>query len=130
MKYSATMYAQAFVAALTHEGEGKKETQAVMAKNFLKLVRESGDETHLEKILEETERLLRQKDGTRKLVVESARPLDAHSQTLIKKLAHHGDIIEEKISPELIAGIKITANDEMQFDGSLKSKLDKVFGMV
>jgi len=26
------------------------------------------------------------------------------------------------IDPDLIAGIKITVNDEMQFDGSLKSK--------
>jgi len=41
-----------------------------------------------------------------------------------------GDVVEARIDPDLIAGIKITVNDEMQFDGSLKSKLNKVLGAV
>ena len=46
---------------------------------------------------------------------------------LVASLANKGDVVEEKINPDLVAGIKITANDEMQFDASLKRKLDDVF---
>ena len=48
-----------------------------------------------------------------------------------KKLVHAfvrvHDIVHEKIDPTLVAGIKVTINDEMQFDGTMKAKLDKLF---
>jgi F0F1-type ATP synthase delta subunit len=121
-------YAKAFVEALAAAkgAEGEKE----MAKNFLALVRKNGDEARLTKILVETERLMRLQNGTRRLVVESARALDAKAKALVNAIARSGDAIEEKINPSLVAGVKITANDEMQFDASLRRKLDAVFGTL
>jgi F0F1-type ATP synthase delta subunit len=128
MRYSVNSYAKAFVEALaTAKGaEGENE----MAKNFLALVQKNGDETKIAKILAEAERLMRLRNGTRRLVVESARALDAKAKTLVGAIARSGDAIEEKINPSLVAGIKVTANDEMQFDASLRRKLDTVFGTL
>ena len=126
MKYPASTYAKALVEALT-TAKGSEDKRA-MADRFVALVRLSDDEAHLPKILDQADRLLRRENGTRRLVVESARALDAKLKQLVASLANQGDAIEEKINPDLIAGIKITANDEMQFDASLKRKLDDVFG--
>ncbi len=126
MKYSAHTYAEALVEALA--GAEGRDAGAAMAERFLELVRRNGDELHLPSILGETDRLMRRRDGTRRLIVESARTLDAGARSLVASLARKGDAIEERINPGLIAGIKVTANDEMQFDASLRSKLDSVFG--
>jgi F0F1-type ATP synthase delta subunit len=80
----------------------------------------------LKKIYEQAEKIIREKTGKRKLVVEVARKakgLDA----AVRKIAKKSDIVEEKINPDLIAGIKITINDEMQFDGSMSRKIKKLF---
>jgi F0F1-type ATP synthase delta subunit len=31
------------------------------------------------------------------------------------------------VRPELVAGLTITINDDLRFDGSLKGKIDKLF---
>jgi F0F1-type ATP synthase delta subunit len=56
-------------------------------------------------------------------VARKAKGLDA----AVKKIAKKSDIVEEKINPDLIAGIKITINDEMQFDGSFAKKVKELF---
>lgn len=125
MKYSANTYAKALVEALATAKNA--EDERAMADRFVALVRLSGDESHLPAILDEADRLRRENNNTRKLVIESARALDEKMKKLVASLAKPGDSIHEKINPSLIAGIKITANDEMQFDASLKRKLDNVF---
>lgn len=126
MKYSSHTYAKAFVEALG-AAEGH-EAAGAMAERFVDLVRRNGDESHLPAILDEADRLMRRGNGTRRLVVASARALDAGTASLVASLANAGDVIEHRIDPSLIAGIKVTANDELQFDASLRRKLDAVFG--
>jgi F0F1-type ATP synthase delta subunit len=125
MKYPVVTYAKAL--ALAIEGQGKQKNEEI-AKNFLELVRRNGDEVHLSKIVEAAERFVHQKSGLRTFVVESARPLDPATQALVKSVMKPDDRMQTKINPELVAGIKILVNDELQFDGSLKGKLDKLFG--
>lgn len=126
MKYSVHTYAQALVAVI----EDKAVKDDVIEKNFLALVRKNGDEGHLPQILEEASRLARGKSGIRKVTVESARELSPSQKATLKQFIQLHDEVEERIDKELIAGIKITVNDETQFDGSLKSKLNKVLGSV
>ena len=126
MKYSVHTYAQAFVEALEEHADAKKGiSEAALGKNFLELVRRNGDEVHLPNILEEASRLVRGKDGSRQVMVESARALTSAQKSYLKHFMKPNDVVVEKIDPELIAGVKITVNDEMQFDGSLKHKLNK-----
>jgi F0F1-type ATP synthase delta subunit len=129
MKYAPHVYARALVEVLSAPvtGPGKK-TDDELAKNFLALVRKNGDERYLRKILEEASRFARGKSGVRKVTVESARALTPLQKAALAHFAKPGDIVEERIDPDLIAGIKIILNDEMQFDGSLKNKLNRVLG--
>ena len=59
--------------------------------------------------------------------VESARALSAAQEQAVAQFLKADDVVERTIDPALIAGIRIVLNDEMQFDGSLRGKLDKVF---
>ncbi|HEY5221135.1 MAG TPA: F0F1 ATP synthase subunit delta [Candidatus Paceibacterota bacterium] len=131
MKYAPHVYAKALVEVLSApEGSAGKKTDAAIAKNFLELVRKNGDESHLQKILEEASRFARGKSGVRKVMIESARPLAPSQRKIVERFTKPGDVVEERINPDLIAGIKVILNDEMQFDGSLKNKLNRVLGSV
>ncbi len=123
MKYSAHLYARALVEALS-----ESEDEAAIGKNFLELVKKNSDEAHLKKILDEASRMARSKSGIRKVTIESARALNASQRSLMDQFVQARDIVEERVDPELIAGVKITVNDEMQFDGSLKYKLSRALG--
>jgi len=128
MKYPAHIYAKALAEVIGDPSRkiSEKETAAIV-KNFLELVRANGDESHLRKILEEAARFARGKAGIRKVSVESARALSTAQEKEVAKFLTAADVVERTIDPALIAGIRILVNDEMQFDGSLRGKLDKVF---
>jgi F0F1-type ATP synthase delta subunit len=130
MKHPTHIYAKALVEVLDDFSKkgGKDDTQ--IANNFLAMIKKNGDEGHLKKILEEASRFARGKSEVRKVTVESARELNPSQKEMMKNFIKPGDVIEERIDPELIAGIKIILNDELQFDGSLKNKLNKVLGTI
>jgi len=126
MKYSVQNYAKALVEAI----EAPKANHAAVEKNFLALVRKNGDETRLKKILEEAARLSRGKGAGRDVVISSARPLAKAQEKLLQQFVKPGDTVTYATNPELVAGIKIVVNDEMQFDGTMKGKLDRLFGTI
>jgi F0F1-type ATP synthase delta subunit len=128
MKYAPHIYAKALVEVLSAPAGPGKKNDGELAKNFLAFVRKNGDEGHLKKILEEASRFARGKSGVRKVTLESARALQPAQRAALARFIKPGDVVEELVDPDLIAGIKIVVNDEMQFDGSLKSKLSKVLG--
>lgn len=123
MKYSVHDYAKALDGAVA----APKANDAAIAKNFLALIRRNGDESRLEKILDEAARLARGKHGVREVTIESARPLTASQESAAKNFLKSGDMVNYAIDPTLVAGVRIIMNDETQFDGSLKSKLDTLF---
>lgn len=116
------MYAQALAAAAAEAGD-----HAVIAKNFLALVRRNGDERYLPRIVKESERLMREHRGIREITVVSARELKAPPRALLKNFAKPEDEVHGEIQPELIAGIKIMVDGQLQFDGSMKGKIDRMF---
>lgn len=130
MKYPAHIYAKALVGVLDDQKTSGMAHDAEIAQNFLALVKKNGDESHLEKILEEAARFARGKSGVQKITITSARALSPLQEKTMEQLIKPGDIVNRQIDPGLIAGIRITINDEMQFDGSLKKKLNTVLGVV
>jgi F0F1-type ATP synthase delta subunit len=128
MKYPAHIYAKALVEVLADAKKAGVKDESKFADNFLALVRKNGDEMHLRKILEEAARFARGKSGIRKVTLESARALSVEQRATVATFTKDDDVIEERIDPELIAGIRILLDDELQFDGSLKNKLEKAFG--
>jgi F0F1-type ATP synthase delta subunit len=136
MKYSTHLYSKALaevIAAAKPVAATKpahEVRQTLIAKNFLALVRKNGDEAHLRRILEEAGKLVCAKEGTQKVILETARTLGRAQKESLQSFVKKGDVIEEKINPELVAGVRIIVDDEMQFDGSLRGKLDRLFGAV
>lgn len=129
MKYAPRLYAQALSEVVSDRLTPEQEKKFL--KNFIDIVKRNGDLYEIKKIIAETEKLLREKSGRRKLTIETARPVTAEKlRALIRNVARGSDIIEEKIDPTLIAGVTITVNDEFQLDGSLARKLKKLFSYV
>ena len=143
MKYSIHDYARALALAIEAAGTGtgvkgtkgaqsaqEKSThkKSAIERNFLALVRKNGDEVRLLKIVDEAARLLRSKGGERDVRIESARALSASQEKIVHRLVKAGDSVRYATNPDLIAGVKVTVNDEIQFDGTMKAKLDTLFG--
>lgn len=122
MKNKAKIYAEALAGAVLKPGADAEKIKS----NFLKLLEKNGDMGKAKQILGLAEDLFIKKTGRRKVVLESARKIKAKQKELIDQVLHKGDVVEEKISPELLAGIKIIVNDE-QLDMSMASKLQKLF---
>lgn len=121
-KYSVKDYARAFALAAK---EGKDE--AKMVRNFLSLIAKNGDASKLRKIFTEAEKLVRADAGLKKFSIETARPLAKELQSKLRSLADKKDVLEEKVVPELVAGVRLTINDELQFDATLARQLQKMF---
>jgi F0F1-type ATP synthase delta subunit len=132
MKYSVHDYAKALDKAIVDSAAGPVAKKEAIVKNFLGLIRKNNDEARMKKILDEAARLARgrhrgQADATRQITIQSARPISKAQEKMLQSFLHAEDIVEYEIDPELVAGVKIIVNDEMQFDGTMKAKLDKIF---
>jgi F0F1-type ATP synthase delta subunit len=127
MRYPTHIYARALAEVIETT---KPQDEANIVKNFMDLVIKNGDGMHFEKILEETARFARKNSGIRKIVIESARELTPRNKKEIDSFTRPGDVVVETVNPELIAGARIVIDDELQLDGTLKGKLDKVFANI
>lgn len=124
-KYKAKDYAKALSDVLSEKAtdlESKKK-----AGNFLKLLEKNGDMRKAKEIINLTETIFFNKTGRKKITLESARKLNETQRKELKFLETSGDITEEKINKNLIAGIKIIINGNKQFDASLQKKLQNIF---
>ena len=120
---SPQTYARAFVEALDHSPA--HHTQII--KNFIEEVRRNGHWPRRHQIAAECERAWRQRHNQPLLVVESARALNAAQKAHLEKSLGKKHDIEERVRPELIAGVRLTLDDEMQLDHSLAHLLNEVF---
>ena len=129
MKYPAHIYAKALTevaANLSGSRRTAAEEKKIIA-NFIQLVRKNGDGRALAKIVALTEKRLRVLSDKKSLLIESARNIAPNVRKMLGDLMRGADFVQEKITPELIAGIRITINDDTQFDASLNHKMQKLF---
>jgi F0F1-type ATP synthase delta subunit len=121
MKYTPHLYARALT-SLLEKGLSKTEEDSVV-QNLLALLKRNGDLKHLPKIISLAEHQLIENQGGRNITIETARPIPD-----IKKKIHFllraNDVVEEKINPAILAGVRVVINGESQIDASLKSQLD------
>ena len=117
------LYAKALAEVLSKKGIDEKK----IVNNFVKLLVGAGYENKSKEVLDLAEDYLLQKQGKRKIVLETARKMTAGQKKMAQSIAQTGDIVKEKINPELIAGIKIIINNSRQFDASMQSKLQNIF---
>lgn len=125
MRYPAKYYARAF-AELIHDKMTSAEKDALVA-NLVASIRRHGDTGKFPAIMKETARMLRKKTGAREVLIETARPLKGDPARMFKGLIGPHDAVETRVTPELVAGVKITLDDEREFDMTLKRKIDMLF---
>ena len=117
------LYAKALSEILSE----KKFDEKKVINNFVKLLVSSGYEKKAKEILDMAEEMLLAKQNKKSIIFETARKITAGQKKILESFAKEGDLIKEKINPELIAGVKIIINNSKQFDNSLKSKLQNIF---
>jgi len=116
------IYAKALASVIY---DGKVENSKIV-KNFTNLLISSGYDKKSKEILELAENILLAKQGKRKIIFETARKMTSEQKKILEKFVKEGDVVKEKINPELIAGIKIIINESQQFDVSMQNKLQKI----
>jgi len=123
MRYPAKIYARALADFL----QQPEEKDAKLADNFLKLLTRNNDLKKTDAILSIARKIYLKRTGNKYIVFETARKMSPKNENLLMSLAKKGDIVEEKISPEIIAGIKVVIDNEKQFDASVIKKIKKLF---
>ena len=101
--------------------------QQRLQRQFLVLVGQKGDSRRLGLILKEVEKQDLREQGLKKVLVETPDPITPQIKKGIREVLGKDILIQEKINPELIAGIKILINDEILVDASAKTQLRKLF---
>ena len=119
------LYAKSLAEIILKKGIDEKK----IVNNFVKLLIGSGYEGKSKEILSLAEDMILAKQGKNKITFETARTITASQKKILEKIIKKGDIVREKINPELIAGIKIIINDSKQFDASMQSKLQKIIAL-
>lgn len=117
MKIKSKDYARALAEVILTGGNAKK-----ISDGFLAILKDYGAIKKAQEIIGLAEEMLLEKSGNKKVVIESARKTMA-GKSFIKK----GDMLEEIINSNLVAGVRIIINGERQLDFSLKRKLDNIF---
>src|SRR3989344_5330374 len=102
MKQKAKNYAAALVDSLATVKPGREKS---IVANFLKLLEANGDMKKAKEIIALAEGLFLKKTGNKKIVLETARPLN--SRSVFKKIKKEGDFIEKKITANFSIGIDI-----------------------
>lgn len=120
MKYSPAIFAKAFSEIL--KVTPKSEEQALV-RNFTSVLKRYGVIKDSDKILKELKKIIAVKEGALLINIESARELDKSNIDKVKKFFNKTSDYTYKINKELIAGIKITINDEISIDSSLQRRL-------
>jgi len=121
MKYNYKIYARALVSALD-EAQDLAQKEKII-KNFLFLVQKNKDTRQLKKIVDFTSKILYKKEGYKRIVLETARAQN-NLRSLFQKFFDEKDVIEEKINPKILAGIRIVIDDEKELDFSFKKRLE------
>lgn len=117
----ANTYAKALVEIMISvPGQQEKLLRA-----FVRLLQKNGQTHKIREIISLARNRYAKKTGQRNIIIESARKVNVKS--ILKKLQREGDNVQEKIQPELVAGLKITVNSEAQLDFSLSNRLDNIF---
>jgi F0F1-type ATP synthase delta subunit len=123
MKYKTKDYAKALAQIIS---ESKNLNEKKVIQGFLKLLEKQGDLNRAKEIINYTEALLAKKNGKKIVTFQTARKMSPNQREQFSKFIKKGDIVQEKIVPELIAGIRIIVDGEKQLDQSFAKKINSL----
>ena len=123
MKYKSKIYAKVLTDLMIEKKNPVEQTRII--DKFLRLLEKNRDIKKASEIVSLAEKLFFKKTGGRKIIIETARKIG--NKNMLDHFVKKNDVVEEKVNPEIIAGIKIIINNEQQLDFSLSKKLEEVF---
>src|SRR3989344_2733879 len=115
MRYNPAIYAKAF-------WEVKPDPA-----RFLDIVKKNGDLGGVKKIIAAIAGREAKAHGGHIVNVEFARAMPAEVMEKITKRFKAHDLVTVNISPSLVAGVRITIDNEKELDASLQRKLNKLW---
>jgi F0F1-type ATP synthase delta subunit len=118
MKYKSKDYALA-----THEAIKDGTSPDAARVGLLRSLDKSGDRAKLADVTRELEKLLTKESGGQMIKVEFARALGSEERGKILNSFDKKDRVNTTVVPELIAGVRITYDEERELDFTLLSKL-------
>lgn len=125
MKYNPKVYASALAWGLARAKTEKQREKYL--KRFLLTLKKNSDLRLLPKIALALERRFAERGLMRRVIFESARTPTRPVRQMFKDFIQKKDAVEERLNADLIAGVKVIVNDNLEFDASLQSKLDRMF---
>lgn len=105
---------------------GKKIEDKKIVDNFVSILVKTGQENKAKEILGLAENILLKKQGNKRVVFEVARRLSFENRDLLKQFVKQGDVVQEKINYELIAGVKVVVDGKKQLDNSMINKINNL----
>lgn len=120
MKHSPQIYASALLEI------PEKSLTAAVFRNLLRILRKNNDLVKLPRILSELKKQYRKKYGTKDVEIALARS----DEKITREIQHVLGLKTEPritIKKELLGGAVITINDEILIDGSIQTRLPKLF---
>jgi len=116
------LYAKALAEIILKGNADEKK----IANNLMRVLINSGLQGKAKNILSVAEDFILASQGKKKIIFETARKTTPMQRKLMDSIVSKGDKVEEKINPDLIAGIKIIINGSKQLDASIQHKLRNI----
>ena len=117
-----TMYAEAFIEAT----ETNPDTLHAVTRNFVQLLDRHGVLKDAERIIRAIEMGLTKKHGGKWIEVEYAREVGAHLRRTVLTAFRPEDHVEERMNPNLVAGVRITVDGAREIDQSLTRRMQEL----
>ena len=124
MRFRVPDYARAFREALS---AAPAAMRGELPRRFLGVVRKHGGRSRIQEIVRAIETRAVRDRGGRWIELEFARPMGDRTLGRFRTRMSGRDHLDVRINPGLVAGVRITVDGEIEFDYSLKRKLDKLF---
>ena len=125
LKIYAKALAEVILEAGRHPMSIQKDRHRVSI-NFVKMLEKQGLQAKAKEILGLTQDILLKNKGNKKIIFETARQLTTENKNLLKHFIKKGDVVQEKVNPELLAGIKVIVDGKKQFDNSMLNKINNL----
>lgn len=124
MRHSPLIYAQALKQALAEVSASQQDS---VLKNFKAVLVKNGDQFLGDKVVVFLEEILTREALGKVVTIETARPLSSLELEPLRERFSASDLIRFKISPLLIAGVRITVGEDRELDLSMARKLKQIF---
>lgn len=124
MKYKPAQYAEALVRSLAG---AEPEIARTRIRAFVALLRGHRMLGKAESIVRIAERRLAREAGVSRVTLEIPDPASDALQKEVGEVFGGKAWIEEKVRPELLAGVRILVDDETLVDASAKRRLAQIF---